>query len=89
LATIVQQVMEAPPADHQYIVAVDQAASTQRSIVQSISNGLGIGRVYNVDLADPSIVLGQHGNAEVLLLDMKFELDYLPNIELPWRAQVR
>jgi adenylate kinase len=39
LAQVVMSVMEAPPADQQYVVAVDQGRLSQRELVQAVSTG--------------------------------------------------
>jgi len=89
LAAVIQSVCDAPPAEQQFIVAVDQSRVSQKDIVTAISKGLGNGRVFHVDPTDDRVLLNQLGQSELLMCDMSFEngLDYLPNVDLPWVAQ--
>jgi adenylate kinase family enzyme len=59
LAEAVLQIIYAPPAHTQYVVAVDGARTTQRQIVQAVARHLGLGHdaVRTVPKDDPRLVL--------------------------------
>lgn len=85
LCSMLLTVMGAPPAEKQYIVAVDQANLTQKAIVQAISSGIGQGQTVSVDPADERVLLNQWGDSEILLADIKFETE--PVGEFEWQFQ--
>lgn len=70
---------------------MDRSHTSQKTLVQAIASGLSTGKVATIDRMDESILTNQIGNGniniEVVLADMKFEAEYVHNLEFEWVAE--
>jgi len=57
LCTILRTLLESPPMDQNYFIAVDSGHTTQKQLIQSIANGLNDGKVKNIDKMDEKVLM--------------------------------
>lgn len=137
LCSIVRAVLEQPPPESPYIVAVDAGLTSQRALVTAIAAGIGEGKVKQVEKLDEKVLLASslaaasaypppeeaaalgsptpaaasttpatpataaavtpdalqaahdltNGNPELMLADMKFELEFLSGLAMEWQCE--
>lgn len=72
VALSLEALIARPPEEYQYVVVTDNTNNTQKTIVETISKGIGLGVTTQVDPAGDSVLLG-NSNSEVMLLNISFD----------------
>ena len=57
LVSMMRLLLEGPPAEQTYFLAVDQGHTSQKALVTAISSGIGDGRIKQVDKMDEKVLL--------------------------------
>lgn len=57
LCAIVRQLLEAPPTEQQYFIAVDSGHTSQKALVTAIASGLADGKIKPIDKMDEKVLL--------------------------------